>query len=789
MQRLLLLGMLALFLQLAETAESEAGLVAGWSFDNCTAQDSSGRGLHGAINGTATCVAGIAGKALNFSGNSGYVEVPDDLRLSPLTSLTLEASVKPESLENLYSGIIYKQNSDGGGYSFQCYGDLGLQFSVTFEGDNGPRSFGVYDSDLIPLNQWSRVKVEVDTVAGKVRIFVNDVLKSEEVCPHSPMVLGHAPLRIGAGDLTLAPYGFYMNLNGAIDEVKISSNNALLTTTLTGTGQGAVNSIPSGIACTSASCSSYFASPDPVSLLATPDRNSVFSGWSGACTNSSGNCTVTMNASRDVGALFTTNLPVKLLGNPDRYYEDISGAYQTLTGGNVTVQARNVALTENAVLDLPVAVKLNGGYDSAFGAVVGKTVLSGKLMVRRGTLMVKNVVLASASSPVVSSTPADAATGVATATPIEVKMVRGIDAATVNSANVKLVGKGRFGLFNVPGQAGYDAALKVISLRTGGLPPGCAYTLTLSGLKDLSGTAVPDAVVTFSTRRNQLKKSVNYHSNGSVRGYSQATFESDGRPANRKDYPSAGPDGIWFTADDVLGYNESNSYNYSYATDKYTLSYIYGRYGNIGILSRSYVFDAGGNLTEEVYHGGSDAGYSGFGYDARGYLREATRYLYRYEQNSPVVSYTVSVYDPQGNKTQDISYNSCSTDGIPLPNDEVARYVSYALNGQGRLGRIITHDDAGPDAVWFTADDGISGYWDLTYSASGPMTRAVYHGHPGTDGIWLTADDLLLAYLSYHYDAAGNRTESIRYLAPGADGVWFTADDTKSAVDTYDTTW
>ncbi|HBG07989.1 MAG: hypothetical protein A2075_11045 [Geobacteraceae bacterium GWC2_58_44] len=785
MQQSPLLGLLVLITLLAGTANSEAATVASWNFDNCTAQDSSGNGINGAINGTSSCVTGIAGKALRFTGNGGYVEIPDDQRLSPLTSLTLEASIKPESFENMFAGIVFKDGNGGSGYALYLFSGIGIQFSIGFVGEAG--DYSLYDSNLVPLNEWSKIKVEVDTVAGKVRIFVNGVLKSEQDCPNSPILASQGALRIGAADLSGADFGINTNFNGIVDEVKISTNNTLLTTALIGTGKGALNSIPSGVVCSSGSCTTYVATPDPITLIATPDSNSVFSGWSGACSNPTGNCTVTMNISRSVSALFSSTLPVKVLGSPDRHYEDVSKAFASLTGVSATILAKRSFLKEDTLLDRAVAVKLKGGYDDTFGAVTGNTMLTGKLLVRLGSLRVNDIVIASSSSPVVSSTPADAAIGVSAATPIEVKLVRGIDAATVNSTNVRLVGKGRFGFFTVPGRASYDAALKTVRLRTGGLPPGCGYTLTLSGLKDLSGNPLPGATVTFSTLRNELKKSVGYHGNGSVKEYSVAAFEPDGRPASLKGYPAAGPDGVWFNADDELGANESHSYDYNYSTRRYTLADTRSYFGSSTLLTKSYNFGASDVLDQESYYGRNDDGYTAFSYNSRGYLREATRYNFRYGDKR-VLSYTVSVYDPQGIKVQDVSYYTSNPDGTPLANAKVVRYASYALNAEGRLGKIVTYDDDGTDGVWFTADDTVSGYWDLSYPVDGALKRAVYHGHPGGDGIWFTADDLQPTYLEYLYDAKGVRTETRRYVAPGADGVWFTADDTRAVVNTYDTT-
>ena len=79
-----------------------------------------------------------------------------------------------------------------------------------------------------------------------------------------------------------------------------------LTVSENGTGSGTVTSSPAGIDCGS-DCSEDYDENTQVTLTATPDTNSSFTGWTGACTNASGTCTVTMNAAKSVTATFNTS--------------------------------------------------------------------------------------------------------------------------------------------------------------------------------------------------------------------------------------------------------------------------------------------------------------------------------------------------------------------------------------------------------------------------------------------------------------------------------------------------
>jgi alpha-tubulin suppressor-like RCC1 family protein len=77
---------------------------------------------------------------------------------------------------------------------------------------------------------------------------------------------------------------------------------AALTIAATGTGSGSIGSNPSGIRCGD-SCYALFDAGTAVTLAATPDSNSTFGGWTGACTGTA-SCTVTMDAAKSVTATF-----------------------------------------------------------------------------------------------------------------------------------------------------------------------------------------------------------------------------------------------------------------------------------------------------------------------------------------------------------------------------------------------------------------------------------------------------------------------------------------------------
>jgi len=78
-----------------------------------------------------------------------------------------------------------------------------------------------------------------------------------------------------------------------------------LTVSKAGTGSGSVTSSPAGIGC-GGSCQASFGTGTAVTLTATPDASSAFTGWSGDCSGT-GNCQITMDQARSVTATFAPN--------------------------------------------------------------------------------------------------------------------------------------------------------------------------------------------------------------------------------------------------------------------------------------------------------------------------------------------------------------------------------------------------------------------------------------------------------------------------------------------------
>jgi len=128
----------------------------------------------------------------------------------------------------------------------------------------------------------------------------------------SPLYVGGSRIAtVTFGNLTPTPVivtaGCIGTVNWKIDGTGTLSGNCngrTLTASKAGTGFGSVTTItPTSLLSCGAVCSASFANGTLVTLKATPDSGSVFTGWSGACSGTTA-CVVTMNSAQSVTATF-----------------------------------------------------------------------------------------------------------------------------------------------------------------------------------------------------------------------------------------------------------------------------------------------------------------------------------------------------------------------------------------------------------------------------------------------------------------------------------------------------
>ncbi|MDK9719370.1 MAG: hypothetical protein OEL57_15925, partial [Trichlorobacter sp.] len=206
---------------------------------------------------------------------------------------------------------------------------------------------------------------------------------------------GTAPAAGDAGWLATKPTGYAVTTNGsktiyawAKDAVGNLSAPVQATTSLqipnltVGiTGTGSVSSSPAGISCSSGTCSSLFDDTTTVTLTASPGTQAIFTGWSGDCTNTAGDCSVSMTTDRSVTASFGLAPKIKIGSSG---YASFADAYAAASSTDTTL----VYLLEDT---LPLSTLINkklilqGGYYSDFTRTSsGFTALQGALTIGSG---------------------------------------------------------------------------------------------------------------------------------------------------------------------------------------------------------------------------------------------------------------------------------------------------------------------------------------------------------------------------------------------------------------------
>lgn len=166
-------------------------------------------------------------------------------------------------------------------------------------------------------------------------------------------------------------------------------SNYQLTVAVAGTGSGTVTSVSAGFTCESGSCAAELATGSAISLIATPGSISTFGGWSGDCTNSSGDCSLTMLANKTVTASFNLAPKVKI--------SRTGMGYSTVQEAQTSAQAGDTLLLLEDILSSSLVVtknlQLKGGYNSSFSSQLGYTTLQGSLSITSGSAVVDRLVI------------------------------------------------------------------------------------------------------------------------------------------------------------------------------------------------------------------------------------------------------------------------------------------------------------------------------------------------------------------------------------------------------------
>lgn len=200
---------------LATEARSDlnAGLVANWNFDACTAADSSGNNLNGIIAGAPACVPGVVGTAFSFDGVDDYFEVAD---APPLRRIPESYAFTVASWINIRG---WAHDSFGGWFNvvdkYHSAGDFGwivyahrANESLVLQTSGGDAGCPF----VAPLNEWLHLAVTFDGVDATFYVNGSSVCRAGA----SPNLGATGPLYVG-----YSPSGGDEYPNGLLDELRL----------------------------------------------------------------------------------------------------------------------------------------------------------------------------------------------------------------------------------------------------------------------------------------------------------------------------------------------------------------------------------------------------------------------------------------------------------------------------------------------------------------------------------------------------------------------------------------
>ncbi|HUV66196.1 MAG TPA: LamG domain-containing protein, partial [Sedimentisphaerales bacterium] len=191
---------------------ASTGLVAYYAMDN-NAEDGSGNGNHGTLQGAPQWVEGLIGKALQFNGGTDYVEVADAPGLDIINTITIAAWIKANTFGN-WRGFVVK-GLETAPYAMQMWGDGSLRFGWNYGSPPGAVGNGLVNSNgKMPLGEWAHLAVTYD--GSTLSFYINGGLDTQETDVSLVFGTNDEPLILGCDFPGGDEY-----FDGAMDDVRV----------------------------------------------------------------------------------------------------------------------------------------------------------------------------------------------------------------------------------------------------------------------------------------------------------------------------------------------------------------------------------------------------------------------------------------------------------------------------------------------------------------------------------------------------------------------------------------
>ncbi|MBV9467786.1 MAG: hypothetical protein JOZ57_00915, partial [Abitibacteriaceae bacterium] len=186
-----------------------AGLVA-WYRAEGNANDSSGNGHNGTLQGSATFTTGKVGQAFSFNGVNSFVQVPSSPALDPIQAATYDAWVYFNQLPSAAGHTMQIVAKSGSGRDLDLQAETDNKFHFYVAGGTT-----VVSKIVIQSSHWYYIAATY-RATDRIAIYVNGVLDNTTLIPGVTRQANGNPLTIGENFTFRGRY-----FNGRIDEVSL----------------------------------------------------------------------------------------------------------------------------------------------------------------------------------------------------------------------------------------------------------------------------------------------------------------------------------------------------------------------------------------------------------------------------------------------------------------------------------------------------------------------------------------------------------------------------------------
>lgn len=314
-----------------------------------------------------------------------------------LTKTGLEANTSYYLFVSSYAGAL-----DG---VYPLYGSYGLTLGGGFA--------------VVPKATTTSIEASPNpSETGQAITLTSTVTKTSGIAPPTGAVTFYdGPTSLGAGTLDTnsrvslttsslsegthfitASYGGEVKYSGSTSsplDVTVASP-VTLNVTFAGNGSGKVESTApdTAINCfegASSGCSAGYFPGSSVTLSATGDWKSVFTGWSDGVISNANPVTFSLDTDMTVAATFEPNYKARVMPGAVPF-ASLQEAYASVPSGSMTIQAQVWSFLEDLVFGNDTSITLTGGMDDGYNQTSGYSTVDSLTLVR-GSAIITNVTI------------------------------------------------------------------------------------------------------------------------------------------------------------------------------------------------------------------------------------------------------------------------------------------------------------------------------------------------------------------------------------------------------------